>query len=274
MTPERSFIVPKKAKYFLLGLFLLGTASYQIVYLAAAINADFYTVNAAIIDAFSYALRAFSYLLIVILICSEINNLEEFNVDKFTLISLILFSFMRLIFERNPFSILIGLACILLIVTFFARKPTTLRTNLRWAILSIVISVAVMVSILLVEKLLRDTWPAIYLYKNNLTITTIGLIIKELSLTSLPEEILFRGLIWGYLKKEGWGENRIIWTQGILFWFLHFGKLFTPFAFFVVIPVLTVIASQFTKRSRQIFPAVLSHTIMNTIGVIFRMATF
>ena len=199
---------------------------------------------------------------------------EEFNIDKFTIITLILFSFLRLISGNSYFLILIGLASVLVIVTFIVKKPKILRTNLRWTLLGIVISIVALVLLTQFELLLRHKWIATPLLQNSLAITAIIHIEQELSFISLPEEILFRGFIWGYLRREGWGENKTIWAQGILFWLIHFGKLVTPFTFFVAIPIQTLISSQLTKRSKQVFPAILSHTIINSISAILNLATF
>jgi hypothetical protein len=272
----RRMDVQKKPSVILILVFLAGIVAYQIVSLVAYIDADFFSTYAATINYIYPALSAVSLLIVAILISVEMKNLEEFNIDKFTIVSFILFSILRLIFERGniSISIMIGLACVLMICAFFVTKPKIIRTNLRWAVLGIVVSAATLVPIAQFELLLRHSWLAHPLLQNNLTITAISHILKELSFTSLPEEILFRGFIWGYLRREGWGENKIIWAQGILFWLIHFSRLGTPFTFFVSIPILTLISSQLTKRSKQVFPAVLSHTIINAVSGILNLATF
>jgi hypothetical protein len=263
-----------RAGILLIFFLLAGVVAYQMVNLVAAIDADFFSAYSTTINNISYALSAVMCLIVAILICIEINNLEEFNIDKFTIITLILFSFVRLLFGGSYFLILIGLACVLVIVTFIAKKPKVLKTNLRWTILGIAISVAAFFLIAQFELLLRHVWLAPHILQNSFAITAIIHIIQELSFTLLPEEILFRGFIWGYLRREGWGENKTIWAQGILFWLIHFGRLVTPFTFFVAIPILTLISSQLTKRSKQVFPAILSHTIINSVSSIFNLATF
>jgi membrane protease YdiL (CAAX protease family) len=169
---------------------------------------------------------------------------------------------------------MIGLACVLVIVAFIVTKPKIIRTNLHWAVLGIVVSAAMLVLITQFGLLLRHTWLTAPLFHNSLVVAVIGNIIKQLSITTVPEEILFRGFVWGYLRRKGWGENKIIWTQGVLFWLIHFSRLGTPFSFFVIIPVLTVISSQLTKRSKQVFPAILSHTIINVVSAILNLTAF
>lgn len=263
----------KRPRIFPTFLFLGGIVSLQIVYLVAV----FATQSSVSIDYINYAYSTVMYLIVSVLICVEIKRLEEFNIDKFTIITLILFSFLRrrlVIVGEGYFLILIGLAGISMIVALITNKPKLLRTNLRWTLFGIMIGGITLFPIAQLELFLRHTWLANPLLRNNLALTAISDLLKQLSFTSLPEEILFRGFIWGYLRREGWEENKIIWIQGVLFWLIHIGRLATPFTFFFAIPILTLISSQLTKRSKQVFPAILSHTIINSVSAILNLATF
>ena len=248
--------------------------TYQVLRLTASLNADFYSISVEAINYASYVLIATQSLIVAILVCIEINHLEDFNIDKFTILTLILFSFPGLILWNNLLLFLTASACVIAIVAFIIKRPEMMKTNLRWALIGIVFGVIAVVFLAQSELLLRNTWLAPHYLQNSLVISALIHIQNEFSFTSLHEEILFRGFIWGYLREYGWKENKIAWAQGILFWFSHFGNLVTPFSFFVAVPIVTMISSQLTKRSKQVFPSILSHTIMNAVSSVLSLATF
>jgi membrane protease YdiL (CAAX protease family) len=90
-----------------------------------------------------------------------------------------------------------------------------------------------------------------------------------LTLVAPFEEIIWRGVFWGQLRKWNVNENRIIWLQGVLFWLLHGWQIFTPITFFITIPTCTLIFSLLIKHSKQLFPSIVSHTLINTFAPIF-----
>ena len=200
--------------------------------------------------------------------------MDEFNIDLFTVVSLLLFLFLRLIFDERYLLIIIVVSCGVVVFAFIRSKPRIVKTNLRWTLLGIAGSVAVLVLIIQFELLIRRTWAAGSLIQNNLILTVIIKIAEQFSYTSLPEEIIFRGFVWGYMRRKGCAENKIVWAQGIMFWLTHFSRIATPFSFFVFIPIQTFIYSQLTLRTKQVFPAVISHTVFNVVGSMLRLATF
>jgi membrane protease YdiL (CAAX protease family) len=217
------------------------------------------------------------YLTFSVLIGVESKNLEEFHIDKFTVVTFILGSILRRrigIPTEGFFLILIALSGILVIFILISKKPSLPRTNRRWVFVGMVISVVAVIMITLLEVLFRNTWAVTPLFRNNLVATVIGEIVREFSFGALIEEILFRGFLWGYLIREGWSENKVIWTQGILFWALHLSRIVTPFTFFIVIPLITIIFSKLTLKSRQLFPAIVAHIIVNVISSMLNLATY
>ncbi len=264
----------KKARYLMLFLFLIGVITYQILFLIATLNDSFFSAYSVTINYVSYVISATACLIVAILIYVEIRHLEEFNIDKFTVITFILFSLPRLVFWNGFLLILTVITCIIPIIAFIFKKPKIMKTNLRWALVGIAAGIIAVVLITQVELLMRKEWLPPHILQNSLAITAIIHILQELSVTSISEEILFRGFIWGYLKREGWGEDKAIWAQGVVFWLVHFGKLVTPFTFFLSLPVLIIISCYVTKRSKQVFPAILSHTIINSVSAILYLSAF
>lgn len=117
-------------------------------------------------------------------------------------------------------------------------------------------------------KIYKRGWPTKSLTFDSVYLVAIRQIIYELSFGVPVEEILFRGFLWGYFRRRGWEEGRVFWVQGILFWILHWDRLMTPLVFFLGIPVIVLAASGLTLRSKQVFPAILSHLITNAVTAI------
>lgn len=272
-----SFTTTQKLGVALVFLLVVVILILQIMLLIEGILPTFTLVTFPILGYFSYAYVTFMYLGISILIGVEAKNLEEFHIDKFTIMTFVLGSILRRRIgapAESFFLILIALSGILAIFMVARKKPTLPRTNMKWVFVGIGIGCGTVIIITFLELLFRGTWVAMPLFRNNLIATVIGEIVKEFSFGALVEEILFRGFLWGYLKKEGWNENKVIWTQGILFWVLHLSRIVTPFTFFIVIPLITMIFSKLTLRSRQLFPAIVAHIIINVISSLLNLSTY
>ncbi len=91
--------------------------------------------------------------------------------------------------------------------------------------------------------------------------------------SSVVEEIIFRGLLFGYLVKQSGNEKQSLLIQAVLFWLLHFHYLWlSPFSFWFGIPVSTLIFSMLVWRSRSLSSAIMAHVLSNTFVTIFAIA--
>jgi membrane protease YdiL (CAAX protease family) len=267
----------KNLGFTLIYTVIAGVVALQILFLIAEFDPYFRHTYDATINYLICIYYIIIYFAVSVLIWIEIKHIEEFHIDKFTLIIFILSALFRRrlgINGENYFLILIGLTGISTIVALIVNKPEISRTNLRWALTGVVVGGVALIPITLLESLLRGSWLPTPLYQNNVVVTVIRQIVYEFSFTAPIEEILYRGFLWGYLRRKGWAENKIFWGQGVLFWLLHLSRFVTPFTFFLIIPLLTLISSKLTLRSKQVFPAILSHTVINTIGAILNLATY
>jgi membrane protease YdiL (CAAX protease family) len=88
------------------------------------------------------------------------------------------------------------------------------------------------------------------------------------------EEFIFRGFLWGYLIRFGMTEWKLIVLQGIAFWFIHLGSITNPSAFFIVIPISTVLFSYLRKSSNSLFPPIIAHLLLNTLIVLATYKVF
>jgi membrane protease YdiL (CAAX protease family) len=257
----------------LIAAFLAGVLALQFIYLVEYFNPEIY-INYGL--QLNYLTSAFSMVLVLLvffLLCVENERLDNFNVDRYSILTLILFSFLWLTLGLS-FMIIIGLALSSVVIVLIAKRPQIQRTNRNWTLAGILGSILLIIVIITFELLLRGNWSVPRLLQNNLIVTVVINIAKQLVFISLPEELLFRGFIWGYLRSKGLKEINIAWIQGAVFWLMHFSRLVTPFSFFVIVPIQTLISSLLTLRSKQVFPAVISHTIFNTLGTILNLATF
>jgi len=57
----------------------------------------------------------------------------------------------------------------------------------------------------------------------------------------VTEEIMYRGMLWMFLKNLKWNEVTIMFFTAFLFWMSHLNLFFSPFNFWFYIPLLSLI---------------------------------
>jgi len=221
---------------------------------------------------FQYYLLIMSYILILVTLLIEKDNLEVFNVDKFSVAMLPLLGIIRvklhIPYEEyyravcNLFGFILFVYCLL----NWRKLP---KTKPNWVMLGMLTSIIIF-PLAYVESIQIEKYAA----SNNMyAIKPIvyGLRNFYYTLTFIApfEEMIMRGIFWGQLRKWNIGENKIFWIQAVLFWFLHGLQIFTPISFFITLPIITLINSLLAKYSKQLFPSIVSHTLIDTLGPIF-----
>ncbi len=94
--------------------------------------------------------------------------------------------------------------------------------------------------------------------------------IYQLGYAAVSEEPLFRGFLWGYLRKAKWRDGWIWLFQAGLFWLGHiyyFGKL--PISFWLVAPAGGLILGWLAWRSRSITTSLAAHAAVNGLAAYF-----
>lgn len=88
----------------------------------------------------------------------------------------------------------------------------------------------------------------------------------QLSHAAVYEEPLFRGFLWGYLRKAGWKDIWILPFQAALFVVGHMYYLFhgSLFSFFVIVPVDGILFGLMAWRGRSIAASMVTHGMMNS----------
>ena len=82
--------------------------------------------------------------------------------------------------------------------------------------------------------------------------------------TAVVEEFTFRGLLWMVLKNLDWGDKRIVLAQAAIFWAAHSVYLFAdPIAFWVVVPLLSVIMGMVVWKTKSIAVSGVAHICVN-----------
>jgi len=220
-------------------------------------------------DIIRYLNVILTYACVSVLLWQGTDYLEQYHMDRSTIILLVVTGIFRS--SLNPaidgffkFIILIFTVFIFFFLLLYWRNIP--KTKWFWVGVSLLLSL-----IVLPISVIETFQPGVFLGMQitpSLGIFLIRDIINNLSFISLYEEILFRGILWGYLRRKDWNENKIFIGQGALFWLIHFWRIGTPITFFITIPISTLINSLLARNSNQILPSVIAHTIMNTIGPI------
>lgn len=216
---------------------------------------------------FGYVYVATAYLVLAILVWVERENLEDFHLDQMTLFIMGLSGIFRMrlhLAGEGYFLVVIGIAGLIILGVLILNRSRIPKADFRWVFIGILIGCALIVPNTIIEAIqFPNTMYTPYPY--HIMVAIFAFTTFDLAFTTLIEEMVFRGFLWGYLRRAGWEENRIIWIQGILFWLLHFNRIRTIYIFLLAIPLTTFVLSKLTQKSRQIFPSIILHTIQNTI---------
>jgi hypothetical protein len=226
----------------------------------------FFRVNPYI----KYTYIAIFYLVISILIWLERKNLDDFNLDRLALLILVLSSVVRSrsgIENEGFFLLIIGAAGLLVLISAILNGSKIPKTNFRWVAIGLFVACLSVIPIIFIESFQVQSIPNSVSRSYGVFWDMIRRVIYDLSFTAPIEEILFRGFIWGYLRKLKWEVNKVFLVQGALFWFLHIGGMRSPVAFFISIPIITYVTSELTRRSHQVSPSIIAHLIINA-GVV------
>ena len=95
--------------------------------------------------------------------------------------------------------------------------------------------------------------------------------VSQLTRAAVDEEPLFRGFLWGFLRKAGWHDAGIWLFQAGLFMVSHiyyFGR--APISFWIVVPVSGLVMGFVAWRSRSIANSMVSHGLVNALGSALR----
>ena len=224
-----------------------------------------------------------TYLLTVVLIWWERDRLTEFHIDRLALVIIILFKPIETIiraFWGNDesglaFPKLPGLAFWVIAVGLFVMlrlgrpKLSKIRAlDLRWFVIGALVGVAVAILLgypmsLQIDDSSLTTAPELF----PIIFMVVLSFVYQLGYAAVTEEPLFRGFLWGYLRRMGWKETWIWLFQAGLFCLGHIyylGK--SPISFWVIVPTGALVMGFLAWRSRSIATSMAAHGAMNALG--------
>jgi membrane protease YdiL (CAAX protease family) len=207
------------------------------------------------------------YICILILLWFSRDNLEQYHMDRAAIIALILTGIFRSRLNE-PYDLIMRLILIVLtvIIVLLAIKSWQYIPVNKWAWVGIaILSGVAVIPLAVVESLQPDRYLSITIGPG-LGVFIVRRILFYLSFVAVFEEMAFRGILWGFLRGIGLKDGKIFWVQALLFWLGHLYRVINPITFFITIPVATIIYSLLAYRSRQVFPSIVSHTIVDTFG--------
>ncbi len=222
------------------------------------------------------------YLLIAYLLWRERKNLTEFNIDKTTLIIFLLFGSVLRITRPDPHvafhisvgvNFIVGICLMLSIHAELKDLPLTTGKPFQGLLIGLVAGVVLYVSLNVKEMnaiaqfLSQDKF-------DGLAAKHIGdfflRLNYQLSVAAIPEEIIYRGFIWGYFKKIRMKEIWILLVQAGLSWLSHITYFnLNPYAFWVVVPVAGLTMGILVWRYKTVNVSILTHALYNSLNQFF-----
>lgn len=89
----------------------------------------------------------------------------------------------------------------------------------------------------------------------------------QLGYAAASEEPLFRGFLWGWLRRAGWKERWIWLFQAGLFMLGHiYYAARLPYSFWIIVPFASLALGWLAWRSRSIATSMAAHAALNALG--------
>jgi membrane protease YdiL (CAAX protease family) len=217
-----------------------------------------------------YAIVIALYIYILVLVWLDLEHLALFNLDRTTLVLIVVFGILRSRLDVKNEGFYKGVILVLalsILVACFKNWKNVPKTNWHWAAIGILACLSV-IPLSFVESLQPEKYTNLNISSDILGVVLIRGFLKEFSFVAILEETTFRGILWGYLRKFGWKENKIFWGQAIFFWLLHLWQIGSPITFFFTIPASIFIYSLLAHYSKQLFPSIFAHSFINVVGPI------
>jgi len=229
---------------------------YLSLFIFSAMGIDYVTIL--------YLETIISYTMVVLsLIFFNPNALELFR-DHFTLWIIVVSCFLPIGLGRER---MIYKGILIILGVFFAAYSIVNRKSIKFPGLKSVFiglgwSVSAVVIIALIYALLDQTF--IKPFPTNLSIIIVNAFVNDLSFTSVPEEVCFRGLLFSYLVMNGFKEDKSFVIQAVFFWGSHLGTILTnPALFFIIIPLSTLFMTLIIKKYKMLYLSIIMHTFLN-----------
>jgi membrane protease YdiL (CAAX protease family) len=222
-----------------------------------------------------------TYLFTAIFLWWEIKNLKEFHVDMLALLIIIVFKPIQtlilwiwkipnaLAFPHIPALIMWIIAAGLAIACWIRRKDLP---KFQWKSLGF-FGIGILAGIILGILL---AFPMSLQVEQSLSPSQFWEIVRQQGVTlfayqigyaGVAEEPLFRGFLWGALRRTGWKEVWIWLFQASLFMLAHIYYINRlPISFFVIVPVGALGLGLAAWKTRSLSSSLAMHGAANALG--------
>ncbi len=218
-----------------------------------------------------------TYLLTAFLVLWEYDNLSDFHIETSALALIIFLRPVQTLILNywgvdsplafpNPFGLMLSAISIGLFIALWRkgwRLTPVSRATLGWLIVGLF--AGIFVSVLENLKLFSSSLSHVHSFRIAPVLVPTSLnLLYHLSFAPINEEPLFRGFLWGYLRRRQWNETWIWLLQGGLFTIAHvyFASQY-PVIFWIFIPFSGLLLGWLAWRARTIAPGMLAHALIN-----------
>lgn len=207
-------------------------------------------------DFINLVLTLGSYMLITISFVLNNRDLRSFNIDIFSYLVIITCLVIVFWIFFWPIGWLTGLLAIFMFFLLLKKKLFFAHTvPIGWALIiifSIVFSVGLLVT--------YDFHDVLGVLKGQ----EIRTIFFRMTPLIVWEEVVFRGMLWMFLKSRNVSEPKIIVIQAFLFWISHIEYiLLDPIFFWITIPIFSLLCGLVVWRSKSLTPSIIGHILFN-----------
>ena len=223
-----------------------------------------------------------TYFLTACLIWWERERLADFHIDTLAVSIIILFKPIQTLlltlseYATYPLAfpqwggILIWMIAAALFIAMWSSRPRMARISrasagwFGWGLLAGLLTAAILGYPMSFQV---DNVPASLPGLFPLTFMILRQVFYQLGYAAVTEEPLFRGFLWGYLRKAGWKDVWIWLFQTGLFMLAHIYYINQlPISFWIIVPVSTLVLGALAWRSKTISASMGAHTMMNASG--------
>jgi membrane protease YdiL (CAAX protease family) len=221
-----------------------------------------------------------TYVLTLCLIWWERDRLALFHIDALVIMIIIFIKPLQtLILAITPYdsilafpnipSLIIWIGAAVLFIVIRKKRPDLLKvqkTSSRWFGIGILAGIGKAVLLgypmALQSNIIRMGQHTLFIE----FLLFLPFFIVQLGSAAIAEEPLFRGFLWGHLRKAGWNEWGIWLFQTFLFMLGHIYYLpQLPISFWIIVPVGALVSGLLAWKSRTIASSMAAHGLSNVL---------
>jgi membrane protease YdiL (CAAX protease family) len=219
-----------------------------------------------------------TYLIIAILMILKRDSLSDYNLGFCSLIIFMISPVAELFSEYLEmkyasigtvqsdlwFRIVISVCLLIVLLLYRPRlRKRSVKEILLWFLIAVVVGIFFGV---LAGKISSLQGGGRFPYRPSVLIIISSFFI-QLGNAAAMEEPLFRGFLWGFLKKLHWKDYWIWLFQAALFWLGHIYYLGVyNYSFWIIVPLGGLILGLVAWRSRSIGTSMIVHGLSNSIA--------